>query len=249
MLSIVIPSYRENLLQKTIDDIRANAEGPIEIIAVLDGYSDTLSGATTVTFPANRGMRGAINAGVALARGEYIMKTDGHCRFDKGFDTKLLAEIEDNWVVIPRRYDLNPETWELMDTPFTDYDKLIIHQTRHKFHGERWMARHKQDRPDIDETMCFQGSAWLMKKTWWDQIGPLDDEHYGPFTQEPVEISMKTWQAGGKLMVNKRTWYGHKHRDWNRTHNVPREEADKGNQYAMEQYYQYYLDVIKPRFL
>ena len=37
MLSIIIPSYKDPLLQRTIDDILENAQGDIEIIAVLDG--------------------------------------------------------------------------------------------------------------------------------------------------------------------------------------------------------------------
>jgi glycosyltransferase involved in cell wall biosynthesis len=248
MLSIIIPSYREPYLQRTIDDIRANAETDVEIIAVLDGYDDKINNATVLKLNENRGMRNAINQGIAASSGEYILKTDGHCKFDRGFDRKLLETFEDNWVVIPRRYDLNPDTWEVMSTPFIDYDKLIIHKTRYKFHGERWVRRHKEHRPSIDETMCFQGSCWMMKRTWWDKIAPLDEANYGSFVQEPVEISFKTWQAGGKLMVNKNTWYAHKHRDWNRTHNINRDQQEKGNGYAMDTYLQYYNDVIKPKF-
>ena len=37
-LSIIIPSYYDPLLQKTIDSLLENAEGEIEIIAILDGY-------------------------------------------------------------------------------------------------------------------------------------------------------------------------------------------------------------------
>ena len=38
------------------------------------------------------------------------------------------------------------------------------------------------------------------------------DEKYGPFTQEAQEISNATWLSGGRVMVNKKTWYAHYHK-------------------------------------
>jgi len=46
-------------------------------------------------------------------------------------------------------------------------------------------------------------------------------------------MAFKTWRAGGKLMVNKRTWFAHKHRDFNRTHNYPGELADASFRHAL----------------
>lgn len=249
MISIIIPSYREPYLQRTIDDIRKHAETDIEIIAVLDGYEDTITDASVITLPEKKGLANAINTGVRLSRGEYIIKTDGHCKFDQGFDRKLLEAIEPNQIVIPRRYCLNPDTWENTDRVPYDYEKLIIHPTRNKFHGERWRSRDKTNANVlVDETMCFQGSFWMMARSWWDTIGEMDTVNYGQFIQEPVELSFKTWQHGGKLMLNKNTWYSHKDRIFGRTHKVDEQETEKGYQYALETYGQYYNDVIKPRF-
>ena len=101
MLSIIIPSYRDQYLQPTIDDIRKNAKGEIEIIVILDGCEMPVTGATVIHNENRRGLRDSVNSGVAISRGEYILKCDSHCIFDEGFDVKLLADIEDNWVVIP----------------------------------------------------------------------------------------------------------------------------------------------------
>ena len=38
MLSVIIPSYKDPLLHKTIESLLENAEREIEIIAVLDDY-------------------------------------------------------------------------------------------------------------------------------------------------------------------------------------------------------------------
>lgn len=239
MVSILIPAYKEPYLQKTIDDLLAKAEGKIEIIVTLDGYwpDPPLKDDKRVHvlhFGKSHGMRAAINGAAALAHGDYLMKCDAHCIFGQGFDRILLQDIQDNWVVIPRRYQLDVEKWEVMSDRPIDYEKLIIHKTRNKFHGEEWRTRAEQ-RKDIliDETMSFQGSCWFMSRKHWDALGELDEQNYGRFVQEPTEIGMKTWASGGKIMVNKNTWYAHKHRKFSRTHQVKEVEAEAGNAYAL----------------
>ena len=75
MVSVILPAWHEEYLNKTIESIVTNFEGEFEIIAVLDGYWQQVVGdprVRAVHLGKNRGMRGAINAGVAVARGEYI---------------------------------------------------------------------------------------------------------------------------------------------------------------------------------
>lgn len=254
MLSVVIPAYKEPYLQQTINSLLANAKGEIEVIAVLDGYwptpqLDADPRVHIVHLGERRGLRAAINAGVAIAKGEYIMKADAHCDFAPDFDSVLLSRIEDDWVVVPRMYRLDVETWERTEEMPIDINKLIILEDPRKLQGQEWRSRtRKLAHEDISETMSFQGSCWLMSRKHWDAVvGPLQEEGYGPFTMEPIEIGMKTFAAGGKVMVNKATWYAHKHRRFNRTHNVTREEADAGNSFALEHWAQEY-EKLKARF-
>ena len=53
----------------------------------------------------------------------------------------------------------------------------------------------------------------------------------------------KTWNAGGKLMLNKKTWYAHKHRDFNRTHNYPGELSEVVFRFALSKHMEDYLKV------
>lgn len=236
MLSILIPSYKDPYLQKTIDDIRKNARGEIEIIAILDGYTDTIKGATLIQNGTRRGLRDCINSGVALSRGDYILKCDAHCMFDEGFDVKLLADIEDDWVVTPRRYKLDTDKWIICedDAKPIDYERLVITEPD-RICGQEWPSRAKQRKNIlIDENMVFQGSCWVMSRKHWNTLGDLQEEGYGTFTQEPVEIALKTWLGGGKVMVNKKTWYAHQHRKFGRTHTMSRTEVIKGNAYSRD---------------
>src|SRR3989344_259711 len=121
-VSIIIPSRDERYLQKTIDDLLVKAEGEIEIVVILDGYwpKTPLKNDPRVTVLHhgtvfdNPGMRESINRGILISRGKFIMKLDEHCMVDRSFDVKLAADCEDNWVVIPRRYRLDPENWSII---------------------------------------------------------------------------------------------------------------------------------------
>lgn len=260
-LSVIVPSYKDILLKKTINSLLENSElgHGLEIIAVLDGYwpkpEDIVSDKRVkyIHLGKNRGMRGAINAGISISKGEFIMRTDEHCCFGKGFDKIMTDSCQDNWIMTPRRYYLDPVKWEVMDLPYVDYEKLVI-QGGKKFAGQRWHSR-DEERKDvmIDETLAMQGSMWLMSRVWWDKvIVELDTENYGPLIQDSHEMSFKTWQAGGKLMLNKNTWFAHKHRDFPRTHNngTPENPAncEQGYEYALKIWGDYYENIIRPKW-
>lgn len=257
MLSVVIPSYKDPLLHKTIDSLLENAEGEIEIIAVLDGYwpSESIKNdkrVRVVHLGRNRGMRRAINAGVDISSGEYLMRTDEHCAFGRGFDVILTRDCQPNWIVTPRRYFLDPVKWEVMDIPPVDHMKLKIVNAGNGIRKFSGVDAQGNNEP-IQESMAMQGSCWVMKRSLWDKvIGELQNEGYGPHYQDSHEMVFKTWKAGGKLMVNKNTWHAHKHRDFPRTHNNGTKENPSNNEacwaYSLSVWEDYYENEIKPRW-
>ena len=71
---------------------------------------------------------------------------------------------------------------------------------------------------------------WIMPRAWWDKhIGELQSEGYGVAYQDSVEVCMKTWKQGGKLMVNKNTWFAHKHRSFHE-HTKREQQRIPGNE-------------------
>lgn len=251
MLSVVIPTRGEIFLQETIDDLLSKARGDIEVIAVLDGPTPSIPVSKDPRLhihqlPTALGMRGAINAGARLARGQYLMKTDGHCLFDIGFDQKLVADCDSNWVVIPRRYSLDAENWRLDSSrPVRDYHYLC-YPDPHKshdagMHGVDWLARGKDridSQYDIDDTMSFQGSCWFMHKVWFDDfLGGMDENPiFSGWAQEPTEIGNKTWLGGGQVKVNKKTYYAHLHKGkrYGRGYKMNESGVIAGHNYAAE---------------
>lgn len=253
MLSVIIPSYKDPLLHKTIDSILDSAEGEIEIIVVLDGYWPETpikdDPRIRIVHKGKReGMREAINTGVSLARGEFIMRTDEHCMFAKGFDKIMTESCEPNWIMTATRYFLDPVKWEVMDIPPFIHEKLKIREG--KFEGQRWPSRDEalKDEP-VSETMAMQGSFWVMPKKWWDEvIIKLDTELYGEMYQDQHEMIFKTWKAGGKMMVNKNTWFAHKHYSFPRTHRYGSQKDEPKINKCIEIWSDYYEKEIKPKW-
>lgn len=226
-LSIIIPSRSDEFLQKTIDDLLAKAEGDIEIVVVLDGYwPDTPIKENTKVIVLHHGskhnsvgMRDSINSGVAISSGKYIMKIDEHCMVDQGYDVKLSKDCKDNWVVIPRRYRLDAENWKVLEDGRPPVDHMFIAYPYERpndktcgLHGDIWKEKQANSKEDIEDLMTFQGSCYFMSRKHWDWLGGLDSKEYGPFTQEAQEIGNKTWLGGGRMIVNKKTWYAHYHK-------------------------------------
>jgi glycosyltransferase involved in cell wall biosynthesis len=251
-LSVVIPSYKDPLLNKTVQSLLENSELPpeqLEIIITMDGYWQAPVAdkrVKVVHLGKNRGMRGAINAAIDVAKGEYLARFDEHQLVGKGWDRILLETIQPNWIVTPRRYFLDPEKWEVMDLPHVDVMDLKIGGEPPKFSG---VARKTYTNIPIEESWAMQGSCWIMPHKWWnDVIGELQTEGYGPLIQDSHEMVFKTWKAGGKLMVNKDTWHAHKHRSFKRTHNsgTPDNPAncEDGYTYAIKVWKEYYDELI-----
>jgi len=224
-VSVVIPSRHERWLQATIDDVLAHAAGDVEVIAVLDGCwaSPPLKDdpRVVVLHPGQQiGMRDGINAAARIASGEFLLKSDGHCSFSQGFDEVLKADCDDATVIVPRRYSLDVETWTLKpDRPFVDANFLSYPFERPGditcgLHGEVWRQRSKERQHILfDEEMSSQGSCYFLSKAYWDRsIGPLDTASYGTFASEFQEVGCRAWLGGGRVMVSRKTWYGHLHK-------------------------------------
>lgn len=213
-VSVLVPARNEKYLSKTINDIYTNAIGDIEVIIVLDGE-------TQYPIPEHRpnlkiiknkepiGLTASIDKAASASEGDYLIKTDSHCRFGEGFNAKLLKNIEENWVVVPRRWTLDLETWQIHPR-MVDYFYLSCPWTHPQFMMQSctWISKTEQKQDTlIDDMMCFQGSMWMMSKKHWKNLRIF--ESIGDSYAEHHEISMRTWLGGGRVVINKNAWYAH----------------------------------------
>ncbi len=234
-VSIIIPSCNEiaivggeNVLQKTVKDIYEKATGDFEVLVGFNGppylpFPD-YPNLRTVNLSENVGVKTMVNILAIMAKGKYIYKSDAHCMFGKGFDEILQADMQDNWVVTPRFYVLDSKEWKWQDDRHYDYFYLCCPFTdprgfRFKAGGhwpERTAERENKPEYTIDETPQIHGSGWFMDRDLFlNKIGGYWTLDPMGHAQEPVHLGLKTWLGpwGGKVMVNKKTWYAHLHQD------------------------------------
>lgn len=217
LLSVIIPARNEIYLQRTIDDCLDKLTTDFEIVVGLDGYKPKLRKDPRVILchgDKRIGMRPMINKMAQMAKGKYLMKLDAHCIVDRGIDAELIKCCEPGNTVLAIRYELDSANWKRREKTDCPY-RYLSHPDTDEKGGLRglawpeWAERCKNEQ--IGETMTISGSNWLMEREQFLKWGGLDEQH-GTFGQEGVEISCMTWLSGGKVLVNKNTWYAH----WNR---------------------------------
>ena len=211
LVSVVIPSRNEKYLHKTIQDVLIKGKN-VEVIAVLDGWWPVYivedPRVSYIHYSTPKGMRNAINAAVKVARGKYILKTDAHCMFAQDFDRILVRDHKNKTILIPRRYPLDPEKWEIEKR--TD-DKFPIDVMRLNDTLQAIPTTIRKDNALI-ETESFQGSCYFMTKRYYEKLGLLDEKTYGSFYQEAQEIGFKCKKDGGKILCDTNTYYCHYHK-------------------------------------
>lgn len=238
-LSILIPARNEMFLQETIDDILKHIEGNTEIIVVLDGFlsdpplrSDPR--VTLIYHSHSIGQRAATNEAAKLSSAKYVMKVDAHCSFDQGFDVKLMREMQDDWTMVPLMRNLHAFDWICADGhrryqgpsgPCLDCGKpttrdilwrakespkstsYCFDSTPHfQYFGE--YAKRPEAQTNISETMSLQGSCFLITRQKYWELG-VCDESFGSWGSQGIEVAVKTWLSGGRVVCNKLTWYAH----------------------------------------
>jgi len=240
LVSVIIPARNEKYLQATIDNVIANMRTDFEIIVGLDDYDPDPALKDDVRVRIYRskkriGMRPMINILARKAKGRYLMRLDAHCMIAEGYDRDLLEIHAKGYTVLGVRYELDAKRWRRRERTNCDYRYLSYPAADPKggLRGLPWKEMINARRGvDVDETMSISGSAWLMEKAQFDHWGGLDENH-GTFGQEGAEIACKTWLSGGRLLVDKRTWYAH----WNRGRSpyaLSRKERDKSVAYSID---------------
>ncbi len=242
-LSVIIPARNEQFLINTINDVLAARRGSTEVIVILDGQwnphpIESHPDVTIIHHSVSIGQRAAINEAARLSTAKYMMKLDGHCRMDEGFDVKLTADCDYDWIVVPRLYNLH--VFDQMCTKCgtrtyqgpklthctacnqdAEHEMVMVWEPRWSrmtdtmrfdsdLHFQYW--RDLTKRPgyegEICDTMSLLGACWFLhRKRYWELDG--SDEGHGSWGQQGTEIACKAWLSGGRLIVNKRTWYSH----------------------------------------
>lgn len=265
-LSILMPSRNEIFTAKTIENVLANSSERCEIICVLDGQwppepIPQHPRVTVVYLPKSIGQRAATNVAARLSKAKYVMKLDSHCSLGQGFDEIMMADMQDDWVMVPTMYNLHAFDWVCPDghrryqgpsgvckdcgKP-TKMDilwkaKPSPETTSMRFDRDLkfqyWGEYKKQQKGDLVETMSLLGACWMVtREKYWEW--KICDENHGSWGQQGTEVACKGWMSGGAVMVTKKTWFAHMFRtqggDFGFPYPISGGDVDRARKYSKD---------------
>lgn len=265
-LSVIIPSRNEEFLTNTINDVLLHSEGRTEVIVVLDGQWAVTPikqdpRVTVVYHPKSIGQRAACNDAVKLSSAKYIMKLDAHCSLDRGFDVKLMADMQDDWTVAPTMRNLWAFDWKCYSCGWKKYQGPTPEKCPNCGRTDRirkkmmWVAKNNPQansycfdstphfqyfkdynkRPegqgDLTESMSLQGSCFMLTRDKYWELG-ICDEEFGSWGSQGLEVATKTWLSGGRVIINHKTYYAHLFRTQGGDFSFPYPNPESKVQYA-----------------
>lgn len=190
-----------------------------------------------IYLPESIGQRAGTNLAAKLATGKYIMKVDAHCAFRKGFDKSMLKafkETGDNVVMVPTMRNLHAFNW-VCECGYTHYQdkgapcpqcgkqmkkdvvwipKKNPQSNSYAFDSEPHFQyfndfnKRPEAEGDLTESMSIQGSCFMVTREKYWELN-ISDEEFGSWGSQGIEVACKFWLSGGRVVINRRTWYAH----------------------------------------
>lgn len=233
-LTVVLAFYNENVeVEKTVASVRATSNKFIPIILVNDDSDDgcdykaiaDIYDCEYYEMPEKSGPSMSKNYGVSKVKTPYFLLLDAHMRmYNDGWDDYMLDNAlkkYNNAIFCSQCFTIH-KRWE---EDINVYSKELWNKTWFLNHGaffglgikkpsiQAWWganviynkASWKDDK--VVPISCVMGASYASSKSWWDYIHGYNGlRGYG---DEEFFISMKTWQAGGKVLSIKNIGIGH----------------------------------------
>lgn len=210
------------------------------------------------------GQRAMTNQSARLSTAKYVMKLDAHCDVDEGFDVKMMEDMEDDMTMVPvmrnlhafdwvcpnghRRYqgpsgvciECGKPThrdilWKAKESPRST--SFRFDKTLHFQYFGQYKKIQDASGSHLVETMSLQGSCFMLTRQKYWELNICDEAH-GSWGQQGVEVALKTWLSGGRVICNKKTWYAHMFRtqggDFGFPYRLSGNQVEKARKYSRD---------------
>jgi len=182
LVSVLITTINDPYLAATIQNLEQTAHGRIEVLVAEDRKRE--------------GRRVMLNRLAQRARGELLFFVDSHCQMSDGWDGRLKEVCGPTDIVLGRIGAWRPQHTEPLGQAAYGLCRLdggLI---------ERWWgeADNEHRSEPVVESMGMTGCGFMMHASWFNGLGRYD-EQLGPYGGDGPEWSLKTWLAGGRLLL------------------------------------------------
>lgn len=195
-ISVVIPTYnRADALALTLANLsRQRIDEPWEVIVVnnrcTDRTDDLVAGITfpttlTLEHEQKPGAAAARNAGVAVAKGDFLLFMDNDILVEDDFVTRHLRSLQrhpGSWIVGQIATLPEHET-----TPFGRYRRSL-------------MPLVPADQ-EVSEARGLTGANFSMPRADMDRLGGFD-EKFDIASHEDLELAVRAWNSGIKILFD-----------------------------------------------
>lgn len=228
-LTVIIPFQNEGCeVEKTVTSVRATAKD-VKIMLVDDCSDDNydykkvaeIFGCDYYRNSKNLGVAGSRNFGVFKCTTPYFVLLDAHMRFyDFNWDEKLIELLDQNpqrlitsntvYFTKTREGIYNNENGKVGRNRFGTYAAYVNMQEPGWEYTAKWTGKLSEQDKDVVPVSCVLGAVYASSVNWWFKIGGLTGLiKYG--LDEPL-MSIKTWLAGGEVLLIKNWGVGHLYR-------------------------------------
>lgn len=197
LVTVIIPSRDEpkEHLEFTVKSLYDNALGDIEVFVCYDGCeAHNIPGTRVFHHDKPVGQRVIMNELARYATGKYLFRQDAHCAMSEGWDARLKASCRDKTLVTCVFDSLDDDLQRIgKDNAFYGLKPNMSGQFIRNWKKPR-------DRKLEEETMSISGTAWMITKDYYNQMGG-SDESLGVYGSVGSEWALKTWLTGGKVLI------------------------------------------------
>ena len=183
LVSVVIPICKtdEKYFEKTVESVRKNASGKIEVVYLFDEKEE--------------GHRVLTNRMVQKAEGKYVLRLDCHCAMSPGWDLRMKRTCREMTLVRPVLDSLDEVKWIGKNK---DMGMIVL---------DPWMKNQFVNpwKPFItrgieEDTMSIIGCCYMVRKEDFLAVGGCE-ERLGKWGGGGPEMALKFWMFGGKCLT------------------------------------------------
>lgn len=195
LVSIVIPTLNKaTILARCLDHIFANtsqAKTPFEVIVSDDGSTEDFKALKEkydiqiVRSETNKGFPSAVNAGAAVAKGDFICLLNNDCFVTEGWLEALVRAIKSDTTLAA----VGPHANNVAGSQGVQVD--IKDPKQLELAAKKFQAQEKY----VDKLIFF---CTLIKRSVWDQAGGLDED-FNPGNYEDDYFCYRARKAGYRL--------------------------------------------------